>query len=362
MAEKVILHVGFHKTGTTAIQTSLHHQRESLLEHGITYHYSRARAQHEAAWGLNAKVWGWKNRGGKETPISKWTSFAKKVNNTKGTVVASSEFFSELSSEKIQRIRQDIKTTDVQIIFTIRPLGKMLASSYQQYLKYGIKSTYEEWLHAMLDEPGASKQTPSFWQRNFHGQSIQTWADVFGSQNVTVMVVDETNPQMLYNQFNEYLGLPSGHLKEQESGGNRSLTAAEAELLQMINAKYPKDRQWDDYTIFVRQVAFKALTDRKAPEKSEKIQTPDWAIARAKQLTLESTKQIIASGVKIMGDIETLNSTVIPSGSNSKIGVIDIESVAEMILALDQTVIRKMRWRVLLAEVPRRISSRLKGK
>ncbi|MEN9955208.1 MAG: hypothetical protein RLY34_15 [Actinomycetota bacterium] len=361
MAEKFILHVGFHKTGTTAIQTSLHHQRDSLLEHGITYHYNRARAEHEAAWGLNAKVWGWKNRGGKETPISKWNRFAKKVNKTKGTVVASSEFFSELNLEKIKKIRDDITTDQVQIVFTIRPLAKMLASSYQQYLKYGIKATYEQWLHAMLDEPGKSKQTPSFWQRNFHGQSIQNWADVFGTQNVIVMVVDEKNPQALYSQFNDYLGLPEGRLVEQASGGNRSLTASEVELLQLINLKYPKDRAWDDYTIFVRQTAIKALTDKKAPEGSEKLQTPQWAIDLAAKLTAESIEQIKSSGVRVIGDLDTLSSTKVPSGENPKIGLIDVESVADMILALDQKIIRKMRWKTVLVEVLRRIKARLKG-
>jgi hypothetical protein len=359
MAEKFVLHVGFHKTGTTAIQTSMYEARTELAKANITYLYARARAHHQAAWSLSQRMWGWKDRGGTKTSPKHWQKFAKQVNRLPGTAVASSEFFSEIGPAEIQKIRNDIKVADVQIVFTLRPLVKMLASSYQQYLKYGVKATYEEWLHAQLDEPGKTKMTPSFWQRNFHGDSIANWAKVFGAQNITVMVVDETEPDLLYTEFNKFLSLPAGFLKPAETGGNRSLNVEEIEFLQAVNKQFPKDRDWSDYTMFIRESAIKALTDSKMPEGSKKLLTPGWAQEIAKNLTEQSVQKIRESQVKVIGDLDTLAMASVPEGLDVPSGSMSINTAVQALLSIDQGVIRKFRWRKLVIEVVRRLKQRV---
>lgn len=359
MAEKFILHVGFHKTGTTAIQTSMYYSREELKKQGITYLYSRARAHHQAAWSLSQRLWGWKGRGGKTTSPKQWTKFSRQVNSTRGTVIASSEFFSEVSLDRIQKIRADIKSQDVQIVFTIRPLVKLLASSYQQYLKYGVKASYEQWLHEQLDTPGTTKMTPSFWQRNFHGESISTWASVFGPENVTVMVVDEAQPQKMYEQFNGFLGLPDGLLAEQKTGGNRSLSVEEVEFLRELNVQFPKDRNWSDYTTFIREKAIKALTDSSFPEHGKKLLTPAWAQEIAQSLTAQSVEKIKSSGVKVMGNIDSLVGAKVPEGLDELTGMMKVETAVKALLSIDQRVIRKLRYKVLLSELARRVKARI---
>lgn len=359
MAEKFVLHVGFHKTGTTAIQTSMYEAQAELAKKNITYLYARARAHHVAAWSLSQRMWGWKDRGGTKTPPKHWQKFAKQVNSLSGTVVASSEFFSEIGPAEIQKIRNDIKVADIQIVFTLRPLVKMLASSYQQYLKYGVKATYEEWLHAQLDEPGKTKMTPSFWQRNFHGESIANWAKVFGAQNITVMVVDETEPDLLYAEFNELLGLPAGFLTPAETGGNRSLTVEEVEFLQTINKHFPKERAWSDYTMFIRELAIKELTDSKTPEGSKKLLTPDWAQAIAKDLTEQSVQKIRDSKVTVKGDLDSLTKASVAAGLDEPSGTMQIDTAVKSLLAIDQNVLQKFGGRILLKELLRRLKHRV---
>lgn len=359
MAEKFILHVGFHKTGTTAIQASLFAAQPKLKELGITY---VAKASHGAAWALNEKVWGWAKRGGRLTPQTKWNEFVREANSAPKTFMASSEFFSELTLSQIEKIKKDVRAKKYEIIFTIRPLVKMLASTYQQYLKYGIKADYSKWLHEMLDEPGSSKMTPTFWHRNFHDQAIAKWVEVFGVENVTVIVVDETKPDFLYDAFTSYLDLPAGLLTKQDSGANRSLTSEEAFMLLQINKQFPKDRLWDDYSIFVRQTAIRALTDKEADPTGTKLQTPQWAIDKATALTTSAVQHIAASGVRVIGDLDSLKDATVPTGENSEPTMIPIQTMVDALLAFEQGVIRKMRWRVVLKEVLRRLNRRVIGK
>lgn len=358
MAEKFVLHVGFHKTGTTALQHSLYDSAASLKKRGIFYPPTSQKAHHLAAWSLTERTWGWKSRGGAKTSPAVWTKFAKEINKKSGTVIASSEFFSELGSEQILRIKNEIKANETQIVFTIRPLVKMLASSYQQYLKYGFKANYVDWLHDQLDDPTKSKFTPSFWQRNLHGESIAKWASVFGSQNVHVVVVDDAQPNLLYEEFSKLIGLEAGTLTPAATGTNRSLSAEEVEFLQMLNIQYPKSKTWADYNIFIRSKAIKALTDSEMPSGSSKLLTPAWAQTIANSMTKVSVEQIKDSQVNVHGDLNALLGASVPEGLNEPSGKIQIQTLIAALVSLDEGVIRKMRWRTLVQEVVRRISKK----
>jgi hypothetical protein len=145
---QLILHVGFHKSGTSALQESFAAQRGELQQAGVLYPSIGRKAHHRIAWALTQKAWGWKKRGGKVTSFKHFTKMARLINRSKSLkIVLSSEFFSELTPEKIQVIASTIKNREVKVLFTLRPLAKLLGSSYQQYLKYGIKADYVEWLH-----------------------------------------------------------------------------------------------------------------------------------------------------------------------------------------------------------------------
>ena len=76
----------------------------------------------------------------------------------------------------------------VECVIGLRNLGRLLPSSWQQYLKYGLDMGYERWLTGVFDNNG--KATPSFWRRNDHADVIGRWAAAVGPENVTVMVLD----------------------------------------------------------------------------------------------------------------------------------------------------------------------------
>ena len=80
MAKKVIVHAGFHKTGTTAIQSSFFAARADLKKLGITYPDVGGKAHHKAIYSLMAKTWGWEDRGGVLATDKKWKGFI--VNKT----------------------------------------------------------------------------------------------------------------------------------------------------------------------------------------------------------------------------------------------------------------------------------------
>jgi hypothetical protein len=343
-SKQLILHVGFHKSGTSALQESLHLQRQEMLVQGVHFPYDGRKAHHRLAWALTQKPWGWKNRGGETTPFRHFSKTMRQINRSKvPKVVLSSEFFSELNVNQIRVLKSAVNNREVKIVFTIRSLVKLLPSSYQQYLKYGIKADYERWLHSVLDEPGVAKLTPTFWQRHLHADVVQRWCEAFDSDAVSVIVVDESRPEFLFEAFNELLELPNGLLKPQPTGSNRSLSLEEVSLLLEVNKSFPKDRQWKEYLFFVRQGLVRNLTDHiPVAQGSSKILTPKWAIDKANVIGNTSIEVIKGLGVNIVGSIESLKDAQIPEGEIAYSGSIDIQTVTQTIISFNKAQIMRV--------------------
>ena len=362
MPKQLILHVGFHKSGTSALQETFAAQREQLKGAGVLYPSIGRKAHHRIAWALTQKAWGWKKRGGEVTSFKHFTRMARSINSSKSSkIVLSSEFFSELTPEKIQVIASSIKNRQVKVLFTLRPLAKLLGSSYQQYLKYGTKADYVEWLHSVLDEPGVSKINPTFWQRHMHGDVIARWVEVFGKDNVTVLIADEQRPEFLFESLDNYLGLEPGFLKPQVTGSNRSLSLEEVSLLLELNRRFPKDREWNEYLVFIRNGYVRQLTDHVSlKEGSKKLLTPGWAVAKANELATGSKLKIQQLGVEVYGDLMSLVTASVPEGEPEYATSIDIQIVAQAMLGFDKTLAKKVPFRWFVSRVTGAIQRRLK--
>ena len=340
---RLVIHAGFHKSGTTALQEAFDAQSEQLRSQGVVYPNIGRKAHHRIAWALTQKPWGWNKKGGKVTPRKHWDQLAKSINSSdEEMILISSEFFSELSGDAIRTIFSEIKNRKVEVVFTVRPLVKLLGSSYQQYLKYGIKADYTTWLHSVLDKPGESKINPTFWQRHFHGKVVARWVDVLGASNVTVIIVDESKPEFLFDSINEYLGLPKGFLKAQETGSNRSLTMEEIALLIELNKKFPKEREWEEYEVFIRDGYIRRLTDHVKPSAdSGRLTTPQWAIAKGNEVGTQNKKELVATGAKIIGDIDSLDTAKVPEGEPIYPAKISIEVIAAAMIGFDKNLVKK---------------------
>ena len=358
MKKKVYLHVGFHKTGTTAIQEALFTHSDQLRILGINYATKKGKANHREAWALSERYWGWKKRGGEQTSIVEWQKRVKNLKAQKIDSVVSSEFFSEINDDQLNLMANDLKDFEVEIIFTIRPLAKLLGSSYQQYLKYGIKASYEEWLDDIFHNSEKPKFTPTFWKRHRHEEVMSRWANAFGNQKIHLVVVDESEPDLLYDSFNKILKLPAGTLKEVKGlGSNRSLNYPEIALLLAINKAFPKDRAWSDYEVFIREGSIRHLTNQiQLAGLGTKLLTPQWAVDEAAKLSSNSIAKINDLGIIIYGDLNKLSSTEIPIGTNGEISEISIDIAVNALLAFEKSeVIEKYSTKEIFIEAVKRL-------
>lgn len=319
-SDGVLLHIGVHKTGTTAIQAALADARDDLERQGVRYP-GKLQAQHRAALAVLGRPWGWNNRGGSVLDREHFTRLAARTKEAPGRVVISSEFFCEAPEETAREVVRDLGGDRVHVVVTLRNLGKLLPSSWQQYLKYGLTTEYPAWLEDVFATPGSSKISPTFWKRHDHGAVIERWAAAAGADNVTVLVLENVDRSAMFVSFAELLGVSSETLSTRmELTSNRSMTAAEAELLVQLNERVKSQMQWTDYVRFVRRgVALGMVENRKPGPDEAPLVTPEWALDAAAAEGTRSVERIRASGVRVLGDLDALAVRVTNSGTDGAI-------------------------------------------
>ncbi len=299
-----LLHIGPHKTGTTAIQGALHLARERLAAEGIVYP-GRGR---QPLWPVLAVTGQPALLGGPRPEISYWDNLVREIRAADDQrVVLSSEFFAEADDAAARRVIADLGGARVHVVVTLRSLTRILPSQWQQYLQNGFHFRYLEWLEGILSDPPQTP-TPGFWRRHRHDVLVTRWAAENGPENLTVIALDESDRLMLLRVFESMLGLPGGFLIPEERAANRSLTVAEAELVRLLNEEFSR-HAWPhrNYARFMRYGAVEHMKDARQPAPDEpRIATPAWALARAAEISAEMAKNVEALGVNIVGDISSL--------------------------------------------------------
>ena len=173
-----LVHIGFNKTGTTSIQGALSDARRNLPAHGAVY---PGEDRYHKRPGIY--ISGASGRIGDE-PVSErdWKRLVKQTNAAGDKrVVISSEWLCQSPEDAVRRVVEDLGGDRVHIVATLRPLAKILPSSWQQFLQNGMRTGYETWLRGMLLEPPYDKPTPSFWQRHRHAEVLERWAKIAGA-------------------------------------------------------------------------------------------------------------------------------------------------------------------------------------
>lgn len=306
-----VLHIGPHKTGTTSLQAAFWGSREVLAAYGVLW---AGKEVHPMDAAIAAATGGGIATTLKDEVLRRWRDLLAEVDESDARIkIISSEFFSEASDERIGAILDELGRDETRVVVTLRPLTRILASQWQQYMqnqptaKYPGNPSYEGWLAAVLRDVDQTEVTPSFWKRHRHDVLVRRWAEAIGPDRLTVVVVDDAKPRGLLESFERLVGLPVGSIEPFHASGNRSLTYPEVTALRAFNTRWmAEDRDLADYTRFVRWRGIRHLLERTPPPDEPRINTPAWAIDRANEIGAGMVAAIRDLGVVVDGDLDLL--------------------------------------------------------
>lgn len=338
----VLLHIGPHKTGTTAIQGALAAARAELAEHGVTYP-GHAGAHHAEARALRRHPAGWVNDTEPLPDQKVWRKFTRTVNQDPGRVVVSSELFAQSDAAERAQVVEGLDRDRIQLVVAARNPGSIAISTWQQVLRDGKAGRLEDWLAHRFRRQAPALTTSGFWSWADAATLVDLWSEVIDLDRIHVIVIDESDRTLLSSTFEHLLGLPDGLLaSHMRPAGNRGLTAPEAELLRQVIALARDELTWADFTLLIRGGFVRRLqTVRTPPPSDARPALPQWAAAQAAEEADAIIGRLRVSGAHIIGDLDNLRR--VPAASvTPPLDEIPTEMAAEAVTGVITAALRGM--------------------
>lgn len=299
---EVLLHVGLHKTGTTALQVALADARSELGEFGVRYP-GKGLYHHKAILAGAERPYGWRDNGARITPKKHWKKMLEEVDYP-GRTIISSEFLDDIAPDKGAKIVEDLGgVSRVSVVVTLRAIGAILPSAWQQGLKAGVQTPYDAWLKVMFEEE-PTPRAQRFWYRHDQVEQVRRWADIVGPDRTYAVIIPDGDRKAIFTAFEGLLGLPDSFLANREQIiQNRSMTAPEAEYVRRLNKELSGQMSWDEYTVMVRRALILNMVEQRRPASDEpRIVTPEWAADKAEEFGKRFAAGVAESGVRVIGD------------------------------------------------------------
>lgn len=238
MAERVVLHIGSMKSGTSFIQNVLGNNGDELAQHGISFAGERWRDQVAAVQDLISH--GGPNQAPLD-PAGPWHTLVREINATPGTVVVSMEFLAPRATPKIEIIR-DALEGQLEVVLTARDLARNIAAMWLESVQNGSAVTWDDYLGAVRSEKSQNPVARDFWSHQGLAAIALRWSEAVGPDHFTLMTVPPKGApsNLLWERFAQILELDPAAF-ELDVRANRSIGLATAMTLRHLNEILGRD-------------------------------------------------------------------------------------------------------------------------
>lgn len=299
-AGETLLHIGTPKSGTTSIQAILGAKWRLQNLPGVL-RYTNANADHQLARELDGL-------GGTDTVKS-----VAKLKSEKGNELVSlitSERFSRFDIDAVARTKELIGA-NTRVVISMRSFEGYFPSMWQQIIKRGATISLDDWLQAYFNG------VPHPGMRVFHEDDgfnlVTRWAEIFGPQNLSVVVTSKKKPELIAEAFGKFLSLTlnDGDLDDSSTViKNRSLSDLEIDVLRRINERYHTRKFNQSLYDEVVLNTTRALQNARSIGPGESVpRSPEWAQVPISGLADMYVETISRLGIKVIGEIAELTST-----------------------------------------------------
>ncbi|MGI8888264.1 MAG: hypothetical protein ACR2GB_04745, partial [Nocardioidaceae bacterium] len=209
MSERVYLHIGAPKTGTTYLQQVLSQNQEAMRADGVTYPTILGDAHHTAVWDIGGT---WERRKSARKSKGHWDRVVRMSQDWPGrAAVISSELFVYLSLEDAAKAIGSFGDTQVHVIYTARDLVRQAPAVWQERIKNQYVLGYSDFLDDLLG-PGTSKMAKGFWRAQDAVTALARWSQGLDPSHVHVVTAPPSGspPHVLWERFASVLGLDPG--------------------------------------------------------------------------------------------------------------------------------------------------------
>lgn len=228
MKKTLYIHIGAHKTGTSAIQTFLSTNRDELARKGYLYPGTKM-GHNEISEELRiANCYEMSN------PYIKTQKYFDEITQSKmNVIILSSEGLERLTSLNI--LKEFLKNQfDVKVVFYVRRQDDRLESMYNQRIRQQ---------KVFLDRPFSEFISSSSFKFLDYYQKITLWSDAFGKENIIIRCYEkEQMPEGIIHDFLSIIGIkPDESFQYLDNIINQSMNWDLIEIIRLCNVSIKND-------------------------------------------------------------------------------------------------------------------------
>jgi hypothetical protein len=304
MTERVYLHVGSPKSGTTYLQRVLDLNRDRLAARGVLVVGERHVDRVHAALVVREDPRAQELSDGQQRS---WERLVAEIRAWDGpSAVLSYELFSAATRAQARRALADLDGLDVHVVITARDFGKMTPSAWQERLKFGLTTPLAQW---QPPPETAGRRREWGWRTMDPANVANRWGVHLPPDRVHVVTVPKTQqgPDELWHRFAAACDLSavSVDLDLEVGRVNESLGVTAAELLRRVNERIgpPIQGSSREHARWVRDTLAHGVLARLG---SEPIRPSEEQLRDAQERAAASADRVREAGYDVQGDLGDL--------------------------------------------------------
>jgi hypothetical protein len=303
MAERVVLHIGAPKSGTTFLQTVLWHNRERLREQQVLVPVRRRFDFNLAA----VAVRGVATPAGEKDADRVWGRMLDEVAAWPGTAVISCEWFVLATADQARRALSRLAPAEVHLVYTARAFDEQVPAAWQETLKLGRGRSLAQFIESL---EGEGRWT---WASLDPAVGLERWGATLPPRQVHVVTTPRrgSSPGALWERFAQLCGIDPDACDTSVARRNESLGAESARLLQLTGRRLRKAARsdpphWSDAYRWIRGYVGHELL---VPRGGSRIALRAEELAVLQDRAARSRSTLEERGVDIVGDLDELTPT-----------------------------------------------------
>lgn len=311
--QRLYLHIGVPKSGTSFLQATLRANADRLRERGYLFPASQHRGLFHAALELtgNQPGWGVPDRRVKGS----WAGLCRRARAFDGSSIFSNELFSNVKAGDIPAALEHLAGLEVHLVVTARDLARQLPAEWQEGVKHGRAVGFGAFLRRILDPQRRHEHSRRFWQHQDLAGLLERWAVQLPPERIHVVTCPPTGAprELLWERFCEVVGLDPAGLELPESGANTSLGITAVDVLARVNRDLRRTK--GVHPSQVRRTLKKSVVNGALrSDTSPRVVVPADRLPSLEAITADWVERIEAAGYDVVGDLADLTPRPASSG------------------------------------------------
>jgi hypothetical protein len=298
--QRLYLHIGAFKTGTSYLQGVLGANAEELRQAGVLVAPNRSAAVHDAV------DFRGRGRAHLRSVRGSWSELIESARSYDGgATVLSHEYLSLQGPQRVDRLLASMGDLEPHVVLTVRDAAAVLPAQWQTSARNRGTLTWPAFVEAARD-PATKPRSHTFLVSQRIGTLLRMWRNKIGVERVHVVTVPAPDAPrtLLWDRFASVLGVDPSVARTLDVPSNPSAGYATAHLLCLVHGRAARRglprQQVQRMAVFAAHRA--AARRHQEPTPPLDLPTREFAAAWNREVK----RVVLRSRVEVVGDLADL--------------------------------------------------------